>query len=130
MHKQKIIKKYLHEIHKQFSICPAKEKTFLHTLENEIKTFAEQTDNLDYRNLVEHFGEPSDLVKDYISEETPDILKKRLSFTRHIHMIVIIIIFFALVCTAIFIGIRYKIYQETQNSYIHREIITIEEETT
>lgn len=51
-------------------------------LENEISSYAEQSDSLTYEQLVEQFGHPSDLIANYLSEESPEILQRKLRFAR------------------------------------------------
>lgn len=128
MNKDNIIKRYIKEIRKQLAYCDIKNEQFLSELQEEVTAFAEQTDSLSYEQLIEQFGVPSELVEDYLAEEEPDHLKKKVQFSGNIRIVASVIIVVAVLCCGCYIASLYNTYKEAKEAIIATEVIEIRED--
>ena len=127
--KQKIANKYIQEIKHLFPVIRQSEKRFLADIRQNIDDHCQGKDDITFDTLVHVFGEPKDLVENYITEKDAVVLQKEIRISKHIKyavcMIVSIIIFLAgFKCYAIYLD-----YQNAQKAQINHETIIIEEET-
>lgn len=99
---------YLAKIRKSFPFIGRDEKKYLKNFKNSIKN--ENTKNLSYSEMVEQFGEPEDISKQYFEDVGMTTFKKKISFGRKI------VILFACTCM-LFIAFAIKSFLEGRDSY-------------
>ena len=127
--KQKTANKYVQEMKHLFPVIWQSEKRFLTDIRQNIDEYCQEKDDITYDTLVHVFGEPKDLIANYITEKDAVVLQKEIRTSKHIKCaictIVSIIIFLAgFKCYAI-----YSDYQNAQKAQINQKTIIIEEET-
>lgn len=129
MKNNKIIHRYLREIRIFFPVYRQPEKRYMHDLQRSIEEYAETSENLSFESLVQEFGEPKDLISNYILEQDASALHKAIKTSRYIKVTALT----AIVAFIIIVGTRgyyeQKHFQEAKDAYIHREITVINEST-
>lgn len=109
------IHRYLKAVKKEFPYIGRKERLFFKKL-NDIILFDENS--IHYDDLIEKYGNPSDILLTYIENNETYLQKKHISLRK------IFIIFTSLFfITAFFLLIRYFI--KSEQSYINREVVEI-----
>ena len=127
MNKKATVKRYMKEIQRLLPGFHIKRTKLFIDLENEIFSYAQQSDIITYEKLVEQLGQPSELVADYLSSETPETLQRKLRFTRTMRIITCIIIIMAVICFVLYFAWWDQIKKEARESNVYREIIEIRE---
>lgn len=127
--KQKIADKYVQEIRHLFPVIRQSEKRFLADIRHTIDEHCQDKDDITFDTLVQVFGDPKDLVANYITEKDAVVLQKEIRISKHIKyticmMLSIIILLAGFKCHAI-----YSDYQNAQKAQVNRETIIIEEGT-
>ena len=126
--KEQIIYSYIKEIKHYLPLYKSKEKNFVNDLQNAIMDFSNETKEFTYNELLNHFGEPKDLVANYLLEADAQHLSKEIRYSHHIKLISIFSIGAVIVSLVIVIMLQYLSYYHAHTSYISREITIIEED--
>lgn len=127
---EQIIHSYIEEIKHYFPIYKSNEKKFINDLKSAIMDFFNETKELSYNELLEHFGAPKDLVANYLLEADAQYLSKNIRYSHRIKLIATFSIIFVILSLAIVIIFQYLFYYNAHASYISREITIIKEENT
>ena len=111
------IKKYIKNIWTIMPMHTKKEKFYLNELKKHLNEYLDDHPQCSYDDIVQQFGEPKDIVVNYIQMKLKSIIQKFL-------------IFFSVICTilAIFFSVLWYDYiQEQKNSIIYEIETTITE---
>ncbi|MEG1411653.1 MAG: DUF6120 family protein [Terrisporobacter sp.] len=127
MQQSLIIKKYCKEISELLPIHSSREKRFLLDIKNSVIEYGEHNTKFTKEDLLKNIGEPKDLVSKYLLDIDGDTLRKRMNQTRYIRNTSLFIVVVVLLTSLFKIGLDYRSFKEAQDSYINREVITIEE---
>lgn len=119
MKKNKEVKKYIRQLKKEFPYIGKNEKIFISSLEKKILP---DTNTLySYNDLVSKYGSPSEIASTYFEEN--------MTYSYHKYQKIKIIIYVLITTLLILvISIIFKNVSESNDSYINREIIEIQEE--
>lgn len=127
MNNKRIIHKYIREIRHFLPVYHRPEKRYVTDIQHTLKDYAESTKSLSFDILISEFGEPKDLVSNYILEQDASTLRKAIKFSSYIKATFLV----ALLTLLASIGIRsyaeYQTFQNAKESYIEREVIVIDE---
>ncbi len=121
------IKKYLKNIWTIMPVHTKKEKLYLNELEKHLNEYLDDHPQCSYDDIVLQFGEPKDIVVEYIQNSDENDLIKRMKLKSIIQKF---LIFFSVVCTilAIWFGVLWYDYmQDAKNSIIYEIETTITE---
>lgn len=88
--KQKIVKKYIHQIRRIYRGKYSDKKQFIEELQDALFCFCEEHPDATYSDLVKEFGKPSE-IKDVLSFHSAEKLQKRNMFVYWLVNIAIII---------------------------------------
>lgn len=106
-------------IHKIWTIMPMhtdKEKFYLLDLKKHLKEFMDDHPDCSYEDIVEHFGEPKDIVVEYIQNSDENYLIQRMRLKEVFQKF---IVFLCILCTllAIWFGLLwYDVYRNSKYS--------------
>lgn len=121
------IKKYIKNIWTIMPMHTKKEKFYLNELKKHLNEYVDDHPQCSYDDIVQQFGDPKDIVVDYIQNSNENELIKRMKLKSIIQRF---LIFFSVICTilAIWIGILWYDYiQDQKNSIIYEIETTITE---
>ena len=121
------IKKYIKNIWTIMPMHTKKEKFYLNELKKHLNEYLDDHPQCSYDDIVQQFGDPKDIVVDYIQNSNENELIKRMKLKSIIQRF---LIFFSVICTilAIWIGILWYDYiQDQKNSIIYEIETTITE---
>lgn len=121
------IKKYIKNIWAIMPMHTKKEKFYLNELKKHLNEYLDDYLQCSYDDIVQQFGEPKDIVVNYIQNSDENDLIKRMKLKSIIQKF---LIFFSVTCTilAIWIGILWYDYiQDQKNSIIYEIETTITE---
>lgn len=127
--KQKIADKYVREIKHLFPVIRQSEKRFLADIRQNIDEHCQGKDDITFDTLVQVFGEPKDLVANYITEKDAVVLQKEIRISKHIKYAICMIVSIVLLLAGIKCYAIYSDYQNAQKAQVNHETITIEEGT-
>ena len=113
------MKKYLKEIKSKFPYIGKKEKLYLENFENSL--INSELTQLTYDELVEHFGEPTEIATQYFMDIDLSIYRQKILLRKKLT-----ILFTITALVTIFFVI--KSYIEAKTNYIDREIIEIQDQ--
>ena len=121
------IKKYIKNIWAIMPMHTKKEKFYLNELKKHLNEYLDDHPQCSYDDIVQQFGEPKDIVVNYIQNSDENDLIKRMKLKSIIQKF---LIFFSVICTilAIFFSVLWYDYiQEQKNSIIYEIETTITE---
>lgn len=127
--KQKTANKYIQEIKHLFPVIRQSEKRFLADIRQNIDDYCQDKDEVTFDTLVHVFGEPKDLVANYITETDAVTLQKEIRISKYIKSAICMIVCIAIILAGVKCYAIYSDYQNAQKAQIDHEIIIIEEET-
>lgn len=119
-------KTYLKQVKNLLPILSKQEKRFLRDLKNDIDEFSNIKPEASLEDLINEFGNPNDIVHDYIESVDLDYIIKRISTRKTICRAVIIILLLAFIGFSAFIGSVYSAYIHSMDSVITQEVTVIE----
>ena len=125
---EKEIKKYISNIR---SLLPAHfraERLFLNNMQINIKDYADANPSASPNELIEHFGEPADIVRCYVESIDIDALIQKISIRKLFRKIFILILTCAIIGLIIFSVFSYKAYLEYKNTIVHETETVITDE--
>ena len=122
------IEKYIKNVKTIMPIHSKREKEYLLKLNMYLQEFIDENPDYLYSNIVEQFGEPKDIVVEYINTVDENHLIKSMKTRTLIYRFVIFLSLIGLVLATWFAVLWYQLYQEDKNSIIYEIETTITEE--
>ena len=119
-------KHYIRNIWTLMPIHTKQEKKYIKYLKTTIEERAQQDDSLTIEDIKAEFGEPEDIVHDYIDSIDTDLLIKKISSRERIRKISNFLIVVALIGAVIYTIYTYVDYVGLKNSLISEEVTIIE----
>lgn len=119
-------KKYLKQIKALLPVLSKQEKRFLKDMKNDVDEFSNDNPEVTFEDLTDKFGNPNDVVHNYIESVDLDYMIKCISSRKLIRRTAIIVLVLAFIGFCAFIGSVYMAYLDSQNSVITQEVIVIE----
>ena len=119
------IKKYIKNIWTIMPMHTKKEKFYLNELKKHLNEYLDDHPQCSYDDIVQQFGEPKDIVVEYIQSSDENDLIKRMKLKTILQKF---LIFFSVICTilAIWFGVLWYSYmQDAKNSIIYEIETTI-----
>ncbi len=99
---QNEIKEYIKSVKKQI-VCPtAESRQMLRELQANVSDFVQENPDADMVQIVEQFGKPEEIAKNYLADAEPQNIKKAINIRK---MLVAAIVASLLIFTSIMIGI-------------------------
>ena len=130
MNKNAIAQRYMKEIQNLLPGFHLKKKKLFIDLQNEIFSYVQQTESITYEQLVKQFGQPSELVANYLSTETPETLQHKFQFAHAMRVVICMSIIVALICLGLYFTRWAQIKQEAHESNVSREVMKLENTKT
>ena len=115
------IKKYIKNIWTIMPMHTKKEKFYLNELKKHLNEYLDDHPQCSYDDIVQQFGEPKDIVVNYIQNSDENGLIKRMKLKSIIQKF---LIFFSVICIGI---LWYDYVQDQKNSIIYEIETTITE---
>ena len=119
------IKKYIKNIWTIMPMHTKKEKFYVSELKKHLNEYLDDHPQCSYDDIVQQFGEPKDIVVEYIQSSDENDLIKRMKLKTILQKF---LIFFSVICTilAIWFGVLWYSYmQDAKNSIIYEIETTI-----
>ena len=113
------INRYMRKVRHLLPTMHKAERRFITNLRQDIEEMAQTRPSISYEALVTEFGDPHELVNNYISEKDIDTIRKEL------HIIVAIVII-----TTYHLYTTYLVYKDAVKQQIVYDTVVIEEEQT
>lgn len=125
---KRIVRNYLSEIRHLLPFVRKPEKRFLADIRQTIYDYCETSETISFDVLISVFGEPKDLVSNYISEKDSVILRKELRFSQHVKYTLFVLLSIVLLLAGLRASTIFLDYQHAQKAQIDHEVIVIEDE--
>lgn len=122
----KQLKQYLKEIRLLLPIYGKEEQIFFKDLKKSITEYIELNPGYTWEDVICHFGEPEDVVYNYITSLDQSQLCKRISLRKTINKAIVMITVAILVVLSIKTYFYYDLYKEAQSQITTHETIIIE----
>ena len=116
---------YLREVKKRIPCSSSQKTEFLCQLEAEVIYYCEDYENTDFAALVNHFGEPADVVNDFLSTLDAKVVNNAFSIKKNILCFLGLFLIFAAVIASASI---YMLYKQQHPDIYFNEAITYERE--
>ena len=94
------------------------ERKYLADLKNRIQDIVQEHPDISIKGIEDLLGTPLEISQSYIASLDPDVLLKRLSATRIIKRIFILLIICAIILVSVFTSFLYKAYLDSKNTVI------------
>jgi hypothetical protein len=112
------ISRYLKQVKALIPIYGKRERSFLVELNTAIEDYIESSPSADIQQMHSHFGEPTKVASDYLSESDSDYLTRQIKRIRHIRIIVFILVVLIIAAFGVRMGLNYKNYSDARESYL------------
>lgn len=123
----RIVKNYHKELRGCFPVFSKSEKKLSSGIKESIDEYIAENPQFTRESLVGNIGEPKEIVARYLSDIDTDTLYKAIAYSKKIRILIYAILAIALALAATRIYLDYRSYVKTRESYINREIHTIDE---
>ena len=123
---EKELKVYFKKVKKFLPVYSKDEKRYINDLKKSAEEYHEDNENSSYDEFTEHFGEPKDVVSDYISNLDEESLNKKISFRGLILKCVSVILVIALIFYGYKMALVYDVYLHAKEQTITHELTVIE----
>lgn len=110
------IKVYMRRVKTLFPLFGRERKRFLKDLKDSVDLYVGGGGDSSYAGLIERFGDPEEVVFNYIAAMDEEVLNKKISETRYVRILVIVAIIAIVVCTGIILYWGYDSYMQAINS--------------
>lgn len=124
--KDKILKKYIKDIKILFPMMGKEEKNYLKGFRENVIDYIEENSIQSKEELYEEFGNPQEVVTEYLNRIDTEYLIKKIKKSTMIKRGILIILIVALGINAYKAALIYKDYKESINARIYEERTTIE----
>lgn len=122
----KILKKYMKDIKILFPTMEKEEKNYLKGFRKNVIDYIEENSIQSEEELYEEFGNPKEVVTEYLNHVDTEDLIKKIKKSTMIKKGILIIIIVCLGINAYKAALIYKDYKESINARIYEERTTIE----
>lgn len=112
------IRLYLKHIKLLLPAYSRPERKYLADLKNRIQDIVQEHPDISIKGIEDLLGTPLEISQSYIASLDPDVLLKRLSATRIIKRIFILLIICAIILVSVFTSFLYKAYLDSKNTVI------------
>ncbi|CCY60373.1 hypothetical protein G4313_06190 [Coprococcus eutactus] len=121
------INRYMRKVRHLLPTMHKAERRFITNLRQDIEELAQTRPSISYEALVTEFGDPHELVNNYISEKDIDTIRKELHISHYIKSLVITGILAILLVTGFKMLLAHLDYLHAQESQIAYDTTVIEE---
>ena len=121
------INRYMRKVRHLLPTMHKAERKFITNLRQDIEEMAQTRSSISYEALVTEFGDPHELVNNYISEKDIDTIRKELHISHYIKSLVITGILAILLVTGFKMFLAHLDYLHAQESQIAYDTTVIEE---
>ena len=112
------IKVYMRRVKTLFPLFGRERKRFLNDLDESIERFASEGGDSSYDSIAERFGDPEEVVFNYIAAMDEEVLNKKISETRCVRILVIVAIIAIAICTGMSLYWGYDSYMQAINTIV------------
>ena len=113
------IKKTISDISALFPVHSREERTFLKNLKTSMGDYSEIHPEATKKELIDHFGEPVDIVRSYIGSMDIDSIIKKVSIRKTLQRVLAVILICAIIGLGLFSGFTYRAYRDYKNTIIN-----------
>lgn len=126
----KICRKYIGEIKTMFPVKTKKEREYIKNLSLDVEDYCNSENVTSKEALYENYGNPIDVVSEYLSAVGVQYIIKRIRISKYIKAFIIALIIALLAVTSLHCYINYQAYQiaAREEIVITEENIIIEDE--
>lgn len=101
-----------------FPLFGRERKRFLNDLDESIERFVSEGGDSSYDSIAERFGDPEEVVFNYISAMDEEVLNKKISETRCVRILVIVAIIAVAICAGMSLYWGYDSYMQAINTIV------------
>lgn len=116
----KICKEYISDAKKFFPIMGKKERAYLRGIVSELEDCIERENISSKQELYTKYRQPYDLANDYYSRFETDEIVKKISVSKYIKILVVLLISIIIILTTVFICF----WSQNHNSMLREEMVT------
>ena len=120
----KICKEYISEIKALFPIRRKQEKEYINKLVSDIEGFCEEANVTTKENLYTEYGQPNDIVNNYLATINTAHIVKQIKTTRYVKILIIAMLVLATIATSALCITLYSEYQVFKEKEISSSIET------
>lgn len=120
--------KYIHSIYSLLPYHGAEEKRYIEDLRNSVEDYIEDEPEANNDTLIAEFGEPTEVVRDYVETLDIDLLIRKISTRELFRKLVSIVLIATVLALSIYATYLHRSYLDFKNSIITEEETTIIEE--
>lgn len=124
------INRYMRKVRHLLPTMHKAERKFITNLRQDIEEMAQTRSSISYEALVTEFGDPHELVNNYISEKDIDTIRKELHISHVIKVALSFIIVAIVIITTYHLYTTYLVYKDAVKQQIVYDTVVIEEEQT
>ena len=124
------INRYMRKVRHLLPTMHKAERRFITNLRQDIEELAQTRPSISYEALVTEFGDPHELVNNYISEKDIDTIRKELHISHVIKVALSFIIVAIVIITTYHLYTTYLVYKDAVKQQIVYDTVVIEEEQT
>lgn len=121
MKMNKICKEYISEIKALFPIRRKQEKEYINKLVSDIEGFCEEANVTTKENLYTEYGQPNDIVNNYLATINTAHIVKQIKTTRYVKILIIAMLVMATITTSLWCVFTYRDHQITARQEIFFE---------
>ena len=124
------INRYMRKVRHLLPTMHKAERRFITNLRQDIEEMAQTRPSISYEALVTEFGDPHELVNNYISEKDIDTIRKELHISHVVKVALSFIIVAIVITTTYHLYTTYLVYKDAVKQQIVYDTVVIEEEQT
>ena len=115
---EKICKEYVSQVKAMLPLWGKKEKAFVRKLRSDLYDYCEYNNINTIEELYKSHGTPQEVVFEYISLMEPNVISKRINIAKYVKILIVSIIFFAFLATAVWSIYIHNLYEIAQRQEI------------
>ena len=125
---EKEINHYLKQIRTLVPVHAKNEKRYLRDLTDSITQFAKDNPEATMQNIIEQYGSPMEVVRDYIESCDVDLIIKRITLQTIVRRLVVVILLCLFIALSCFLFYIHKAYLDSKNTIITNTETVISDE--
>ncbi len=100
-------KRYLREVRRNLPCSFLTKRELLLRIQDSLTDFAEERPHASYEDIIEHFGQPTDVADAYFAGLPADQLRKALQTARFVRRVLIVVCVLAMLLFGITLGVAF-----------------------
>lgn len=125
---QEMLQHYFKQIRSLFPTYGGNEKRFLADFKKSVSDFVDNAPDATFEEILSEFGDPKEIIKDYMNDLDIDNLMTRIRLSKAIRIAVALLVLIALLMASTILAMQYQLHKDAREAIIAFEDIEIIEE--